>query len=189
MAFWLLDLFFFFLPLCWLWIEKKQGMPLSAKKAKLLLSELGFKREKAKIVLQKTILLLGALLLTATILALALNMAGLNDTKLVEEHAKEIIAIPWLAAYILLVRVPCEEIFFRGFLQREIGKLGTTTGILGSTLLFAIAHLAYGSIGEIIGTFVLGALLAIAYHRSKNIIINILAHIAYNFIIFLSIMW
>ena len=189
MDFWLLDIFFVAVPLGWLWIEKGLKPPLSREKAGAIFKELGLRRESAKATLKKTVLLLGLMLAALLPLGIALAIFGLNDTGLVAEKVKEIITAPWLIAYILLIRVPCEEIFFRGFLLREIGKFGTATGIIGSSLVFALAHYGYGSIGEIIGAFALGALLAASYHRSKNLTINILAHMAYNFIIFLAIMW
>ncbi|MFH1234128.1 MAG: CPBP family intramembrane glutamic endopeptidase [Candidatus Diapherotrites archaeon] len=187
--FWLLDILFLGLPLAWLWVEKKLKPPLSKEKAGALLKELGLRKESLPETAKKALFLLGLMLAALLPLGLALTIFGFNDTGIVAETVKEIIAVPWLAAYILLVRVPCEEIFFRGFLQKEIGRLGPKIGIIGSSLLFALAHYGYGSIGEIIGAFALGALLAAFYYRSKNLTINILAHIAYNFIIFLAIMW
>lgn len=189
MLFWILDVFFVAVPLLWLWIEKGIKPQSSKEKAKALLKELGFRKESIPETIKKALLLLGTLLLAAFLLGIALTALGLNDTALVAKQAGEIIAVPWIMTYILLVRVPCEEIFFRGFLQKEIGRLGPKIGIIGSSILFALAHYGYGSIGEIIGAFALGALLAASYHRSKNLTINILAHIAYNFIIFLSILW
>jgi membrane protease YdiL (CAAX protease family) len=189
MFFWILDVFFILFPLLWLWIEKGLKPPVSKEKAGALLKELGFRKENASATLKKAITLLGLLLLAAFLLGIALTVLGLNDTAPVTAKVREILIVPWLAAYILLIRVPCEEIFFRGFLQKEISRFGIATGIIGSSLVFALAHYGYGSIGEIIGAFALGALLAASYHRSKNLTINILAHIAYNFIIFLSIRW
>ncbi|MCX6801625.1 MAG: CPBP family intramembrane metalloprotease [Candidatus Diapherotrites archaeon] len=189
MVYWLLDIFFVFVPLSWLWIEKGLKPPLSKEKAGALLRELGLRKENAIATLKKAATLLGFLLLAAFLLGIPLTLLGLNDTALVEKTALEVLAVPLLAAYILLVRVPCEEIFFRGFLFRELSKSGPAIGIIGSSLVFALAHYGYGSIGEIIGALALGALLAAFYYRSKNLTINILAHMAYNFIIFLSLMW
>jgi membrane protease YdiL (CAAX protease family) len=189
MFFWILDAFFILFPLLWLWVEKGLKPPLSKEKAGALLKELGLRKESIPETAKKALLLLGLMLAALLPLGIALAIFGLNDTGLVAETVKELIAVPWLMAYILLVRVPCEEIFFRGFLQKEIGRFGPKIGIIGSSLVFALAHYGYGSTGEIVGAFALGALLAAFYNRSKNLTINILAHIAYNFIIFLAIMW
>jgi membrane protease YdiL (CAAX protease family) len=71
-----------------------------------------------------------------------------------------------------------EEIFFRGFLfQGFRAKYGWVSGMLLSSLIFAIAHLDPASL---IPTFVLGNLLAYLYHRSNSVWPGVLLHVLVN---------
>jgi membrane protease YdiL (CAAX protease family) len=80
--------------------------------------------------------------------------------------------------YLFVIRVFLEEWFFRGFLVNRIG-------VYLSSLLFAIGHISYGSIVEVIGAFILGVVLGKYYLKTKNLWVNYLAHFLYNFSAFL----
>lgn len=177
MVLWFLDIFFICFPIAWLWREKGFKPPLSKKKAFTLLKELGFKRQTLTEILKKTLLLFGLLLFIAVVIGFVLNFIGLNDTILVREKVLELKAIPWIIAYILVIRISSEEVFFRGFLVPKMG-------VLGSSVVFALAHSFYGSIGEIIGAFALGLLLSVYFKHSKTILPNIFAHCMYDLVVF-----
>ena len=181
MVIWLLDLFFIGIPLAWLWREKSQKLPLTRKKLGKLLNALGIKRESPASFVKSAALLFVLIFYFALIIGIALALLGQNDTELVRETIKPIIASPLLLVYVLAVRVPAEEIFFRGFLVPKLG-------ILGSSALFALAHFGYGSIAEIIAAFLLGVLISWFFKRSKSLLPIILAHSLYNLSIFLLIM-
>lgn len=66
-----------------------------------------------------------------------------------------------------------EELLFRASLVPRVG-------VLPAALLFGLMHLAYGSVVEIIGTFLVGLLLGLLYQRSKSITPCILVHLTYN---------
>ncbi len=68
-----------------------------------------------------------------------------------------------------------EELFFRAFLIEKIG-------IFGSTLIFTIFHLGYGSIAQVIGVFFLGLILAYWFKKNKSIIQNYIGHLLYDFL-------
>jgi len=71
--------------------------------------------------------------------------------------------------------VTAEELFFRGFLVKQIG-------VIGSSIAFAAVHVFYFSIGEVIGAFLLGLLLAYYFKKNNTLYPNIAAHIGYNLI-------
>lgn len=103
-----------------------------------------------------------------------LSAFGLNDLAHVGAAFKATLAqTPLLLAYLAIVRPFSEEVFFRGFLT----PFG---GIWLQALLFAAFHAAYGSVVEVIGTFILGVLLGWYFIRNKSLMPNILAHWAYN---------
>jgi len=177
MVFFLVDALLLGIPAAWIWREKKFNLQITKKKIFTVAEALGFKKETWKETLKKTIILFVLLLYTAFIVGSILFVLGLNDTHLVQEKVQELLLSPLTIAYILVVRVSAEEIFFRGFLTQKIG-------ILWSSVLFAAAHYSYGSIAEIIGAFLLGILLAAYFQRSKSLLPNILAHVMYNLVIF-----
>ncbi len=82
-----------------------------------------------------------------------------------------------LPLYILLFAIfiapITEELFFRAFLVEKVG-------IIVSSLLFALSHVAYGSLAEIIGVFFVGIVLAYIYKKSKSIIPVIAIHFITN---------
>ncbi len=84
--------------------------------------------------------------------------------------------------YFLTVRVFAEEVFFRGFLAKHAGALV-------SSVLFALAHFAYGSVVEVAGAFALGLVLAAAFGQNKNLVPNILAHFFYNLVFLTVFLW
>lgn len=76
---------------------------------------------------------------------------------------------------LLVVVLFVEEFFFRAFLQPRIG-------IFFSTALFTIAHLGYDSIGQTIGVFFLGLVLAYWFKKNKSIIQNYFGHLIYDLV-------
>jgi hypothetical protein len=144
---------------------------MTARKA---LKALGFKKIKARNLVKETVLLLGTLFLLFLALNVFFTLINFNDLSKVYETVKKI-SLPFMA-YLLIVRVSAEEMFFRGLLVQKIG-------VFASTLLFALAHALYGSIVEVIGAFVLGLVLAMTFDRTRNLWPNIIAHIAYNAVI------
>ncbi|MBI5227973.1 CPBP family intramembrane metalloprotease [Candidatus Micrarchaeota archaeon] len=96
---------------------------------------------------------------------------GFNDQVKV---AEKIQGLPIYVLFIAVFLAPiAEELLFRAALIPRIG-------MLPSTIIFALAHFAYGSIIEILGTFLIGLLLSIIFTRSKSITPIILIHITYN---------
>lgn len=89
----------------------------------------------------------------------------------------------WSAYLATLVTVAAlaplvEEVLFRGLLFRWLGeRFGLVPGVGGSALAFALLH---GIPGLIPGILVLGALLALVYHRAGSIWAPILVHGTYN---------
>ena len=76
---------------------------------------------------------------------------------------------------VLIVASFVEEFFFRGFLQ-------TRTNLWVAAAVFAFFHIGYGSFTEVIGAFVLGAILGIEFKRTKSLFSPILTHLMYNLI-------
>jgi len=172
----LFDLFLVGFPLLVVWKEKKFSLPVTREKARKVFSALGFRFSPKGKMFYCTVALFALMLALSFALEFAANALGMNDLGLVYERVSVLKGMPFLAAYLLSVRVTAEEVFFRGFLAKKYA-------VLVSSVLFALAHVFYGSIAQIMGAFVLGALLSAAFLVNKTIFPNILAHCGYNFVV------
>ncbi len=88
-----------------------------------------------------------------------------------------------LPALLVLITVQpiAEEIFFRGFILEKLSAFaGPTTGIIGSAVLFGVAHLSYGMLYTVVMATGLGVLFGIVVVRTKNLYASMLAHILVN---------
>ncbi|MBI2530300.1 MAG: CPBP family intramembrane metalloprotease [Candidatus Diapherotrites archaeon] len=153
-----------------------------AKTLKKILKEFGlFFRSGRKDAISSALIFI-ELFAASIAISLALSAFGLNDlgnvTNAIETVKK---TAPLLLIYIFLVRIPAEELFFRSFLTKRLG-------IWLSSAIFALAHVSYYSTGEVIGAFILGAILAHNFRANRTIVPNIIAHILYNFIIIILVL-
>ncbi|HHY24242.1 MAG TPA: CPBP family intramembrane metalloprotease [Clostridiaceae bacterium] len=71
----------------------------------------------------------------------------------------------------------CEEVFFRGVIQRGLEKLGAATSIILTAFLFSIMHVYFE---KIFGTFLLGALIGFIVYRTNSLFGGIFAHFVNN---------
>lgn len=71
----------------------------------------------------------------------------------------------------------CEEIMFRGVIQRGFEKLGARKAILITALLFGLFHLDFQ---RLLGTFLLGALIGYIVYRTNSLFAGMFAHFANN---------
>jgi uncharacterized protein len=75
----------------------------------------------------------------------------------------------------------CEEIVFRGYLQRQLAALSGSTGlaILGQALVFGMAH-GYEGVGAVIRIVVYGLAFGMLAHWRGNIRAGMVAHAAWD---------
>ena len=140
----------------------------------LVLSGLGFQSRGVVNDSLLTLKIFAALVIFSVLFSIALSFSGINDIGKVEDAVGAIFSYsPLWLMYFMVVRVFAEEFFFRAFLVPRIG-------VMGSSIAFAIAHLGYGSVAEVLGALVLGAILAIAYKENRQIVPNYMAHLLYN---------
>ena len=70
-----------------------------------------------------------------------------------------------------------EELLFRGLIQRDlVSVFGWKGGLLGASALFAIMHLTWRSIPELVFVFLAGLILGALYLKTKSLIAPIVAH-------------
>ena len=79
--------------------------------------------------------------------------------------------------YMVLFVGLAEEFLFRGLLQRDLmSAFGDKRGIALASLLFAVMHLSWRSVPELIFVFVAGAIMGVIYWRTKSLVAPIIAH-------------
>jgi len=77
-----------------------------------------------------------------------------------------------------------EELLMRGYMQPRIEKIYSNQyfGILIPAVLFGILHSTYGTVGQVLVPFFIGAVFAVFYKRYSNIKILIICHFMYDFV-------
>ncbi|MBI5051550.1 CPBP family intramembrane metalloprotease [Candidatus Micrarchaeota archaeon] len=96
---------------------------------------------------------------------------GLADNKNVFEKIK---TYPLYILPIAFLLAPLsEEIFFRGYLSKKYG-------ILISSFIFAVAHIAYGSFVEILFAFIFGLAAGYLFRKTNSLAAPILTHFLFN---------
>ena len=99
---------------------------------------------------------------------------GLLTSKLLPQNQVEMLVFIAVAATAAI----CEEFLYRGFLFSSLANLGfrsTVLGVLGSSLLFSMAHL-YQGIGGVITTFIVGTGFALVRTWTATLAPCALAH-------------
>ncbi|MFH0970516.1 MAG: CPBP family intramembrane glutamic endopeptidase [Candidatus Diapherotrites archaeon] len=102
--------------------------------------------------------------------------AGVNDTQGVTNAILSMRENVVLGIILLAIGAIGEELFFRGILFPIIG-------MIPSSLLFSFFHTGYGSIIQLIGSFIVGIILCRARVLNESILPGILGHFTYNAII------
>ncbi len=113
-------------------------------------------------------------------LGIILNFFGISDQYKTIEKIESF--TPFVIFAAIFIGPVSEELFFRGFLTQKFG-------ILISSIIFALAHFAYGSYTQIIGTFGMGIILAYIYKNTKSILPCILIHFLYNLCAMIAFWW
>lgn len=90
----------------------------------------------------------------------------------------------WIGALIAGVIGPGEEIFWRGFIQRQLQQRKGIAGVLIGILLYAGVHAASGNLMLIAAAAVCGAFWALLHCLFGSIRINILSHVAWDLAVF-----
>ena len=70
-----------------------------------------------------------------------------------------------------------EEVLFRGLIQRDMANLfGWKWGLFSASALFAVMHLTWRSIPELVFVFLAGLILGALYLKTKSLVAPIVAH-------------
>ncbi|MGV8176505.1 MAG: CPBP family intramembrane glutamic endopeptidase [Candidatus Bilamarchaeaceae archaeon] len=145
---------------------------LFKKNVKTTLDSIGV-RDHGKNVVLGVQLFVAMIVVTLVMVNLLVLIFGIDDAGRIKDTLNGLPLYVILAAVVLAPFT--EEVFFRAFLAGRFG-------IIASSFVFCAFHLAYGSVVEIVGTFVIGAMLAYAYKKGGSIIPCVTAHFLYNLV-------
>lgn len=118
----------------------------------------------------------GAVLAAVLAFAVALSGVGLREALPagVPPMVSWIVGLPWWLRLAVSVSAGVvEEIFFRGFLQPRLG-------LLGATVLFALAHLGYGEPFMLFGVTLLSLAYGLLARWRGNVLAPIAAHTVFD---------
>lgn len=88
--------------------------------------------------------------------------------------------------FILLIIGPGEEIFWRGFLQRNFSiRFGKKWGFLLATLLYAGVHIASGNPMLVLAALVCGLFWGWLFMRFRSVILNVVSHTIWDLAVFI----
>lgn len=86
----------------------------------------------------------------------------------------------------LLVIGPGEELFWRGFLQRNLElKIGSIKGFLLGVVIYTGVHLFTGNLMLIVAALVAGLFWGWMFMRYKSIVMNMVSHIIWDISVFI----
>lgn len=92
----------------------------------------------------------------------------------------------WHYLVLLLIIVPGEEIFWRGFVQRRLSRqLGITVSIIISTILYASVQMYSGYTIHIFAAIVAGLFWGTIYARKKSLPLVIVSHFIFDLCLFI----
>jgi len=92
----------------------------------------------------------------------------------------------WHFLVLLIIIVPGEELFWRGFIQKRLGKkFGITLSIVISTILYASVQIYSGYVIHIIAAIVAGIFWGTLYARKKSLPLIIVSHFIFDLFIFI----
>lgn len=156
-------------PISFIFWEQK--LCVTRESLKIALVDLGFFTKGFRNDAKTALKLIFTMFVASVIIGSMLYDAGLNDLSKVDLIIGQFGLYSLL--YLTIIRATAEEIFFRGFLVKRVG-------VIASTVFFAVLHVGYGSVAEVVGALYLGFILAYVFSKNKSIIPNIFAHVLFN---------
>jgi len=93
----------------------------------------------------------------------------------------------WLMTFTCITAGITEELVFRAYLMPRIQALvkGPYVAIIGSSIVFGLFHIGYGTVMNVVGPFVIGIIFSIYYYNYRNIRVLILSHFLWDYILLL----
>jgi membrane protease YdiL (CAAX protease family) len=96
---------------------------------------------------------------------------------------------PWVILLVLIFPIgPCEEIFWRGFVQSSLSKIhGKNRGFLAASLLYGLVHVWAGNLMLFLAALTCGFFWGWLYQRERELAPVIISHTLWDVLIFVVI--
>lgn len=114
------------------------------------------------------------------VLSILLSYINYADNEKVFEKLGEVPL--WILPFAVIIAPFTEEVFFRGALVPRIG-------VIGSSVLFGALHVFYGSVMEVVGTILVGIVLAFVFKRTGSVVPSIFIHFVFNLLTILAMFY
>jgi membrane protease YdiL (CAAX protease family) len=93
-----------------------------------------------------------------------------------------------IALLMIFVIGPGEEIFWRGYLQRQFSsRWGKWTGLLVALIIYTGVHIFTGNIMLVLAAFICGLFWGWLYLKYESMLINVISHTVWDITVFLLI--
>lgn len=89
-----------------------------------------------------------------------------------------------IPAILLLITSFCEEYFWRSYIQRNLTNLVGKTGIIYTSILYALIHISTFNLGLVAAAFIAGLVWGILYDQLDSFWIVVFSHIVWTELIF-----
>jgi len=107
------------------------------------------------------------------------------DREIAKLYSRLSPSVLWHYIVLLLVIIPGEEIFWRGFIQKRIQKISKQwTGIFIASLLYASAHVYSGSFVLPLAALISGVFWGYLYSWKKSLPLVIVSHLIFDLFLF-----
>lgn len=109
-----------------------------------------------------------------------------KDAQIASVYSSKSESSLYLIGFLLLFIIgPCEEIYWRGFIQEHLSiKFGENKGYIISSLLYALVHVITGNFMLIIAALVCGLYWGWIYKKEKSLVPVIISHALWDLSIF-----
>ncbi len=115
--------------------------------------------------------------LAATAITELMSGAGITAYEADFSTSKDIKSVILMVLYVCLVAPVTEELFYRGFLLKNLSRVSQRFGIFASAFLFGLAH---QNISQFVLAFVVGIFMGYLTVKHNSLVPSIIAHMAVN---------
>ncbi|HVX48667.1 MAG TPA: type II CAAX endopeptidase family protein [Chitinophagaceae bacterium] len=122
-------------------------------------------------------------------IAAIIKFSGLSTTSKVVERLLPVFGKnTWLMVFTCLTAGVVEEFFFRGYLMPRLQLLVKRPAlvIIISSALFGAFHFGYGTVGNMVVPFFIGAVFASYYYYYKSLWVLVCCHVSWDIMVILS---
>lgn len=100
---------------------------------------------------------------------------------------KDNVNVGYIALLLIVIIGPGEEVFWRGYVQRNFTKQFGFVGVILSVIAYTAAHLVSGNLMLIAAAAVCGVFWSLMFWHFKSIWLNIISHVVWDVAVF--VLW